>query len=202
MDRLNHYFEKFLTENKDELEFCLTQSQVELWIRSKFAYWMNKNQNSKFCLIETNRIDLIIEIENIVYLLEFGHLINLLKHDAENRKSKIKNDSTKMHNKYKSIVKKIPHIFRDKAIKFYTVSLFTDFKLEETQPKKKYNVAYVKDGFINAGVFIKYGTAFSYKNMNKYNETYRSYFSDFNETIIEKGKLSFFWHFENVPLET
>ena len=44
--RLEECFREFITDKevKDELEFCLTQSQVEQFVRSKFAYWVHKKK--------------------------------------------------------------------------------------------------------------------------------------------------------------
>ena len=110
LKRLKVYFKEFIEdiEIRDELKFCLTQSQVELFVRSKFAYWVHKNKSSNsFSLIETNRIDLVIQIEGNKYCIEFGHQINLLKHTPSGHKNKIDEDCKKLVDKLKTLSNKI-----------------------------------------------------------------------------------------------
>jgi hypothetical protein len=158
--RLEECFREFITDKevKDELEFCLTQSQVEQFVRSKFAYWVHKKKlKNSFSLIETNLIDLVIQIEGYKYCLEFGHQVNLLKHTPSGHKYKIEKDCAKLPGKLKSLSNKYDYFSRENNICCCTVSLFTDFHLVKNGNKLEVKYVLDRPGY-KSGVFAKYGT--------------------------------------------
>lgn len=91
------YLKDSLKKSKD-LEYCLFQSCVEPIIRFKFGAWLYENYPERISinLMETNRIDLVIGIDDDVSQIEFGHLLNLLQHGALLNKRKIESDSSKL----------------------------------------------------------------------------------------------------------
>jgi hypothetical protein len=191
---LEEYFREFITDKevKDELEFCLTQSQVEQFVRSKFAYWVHKEKlKNSFSLIETNRIDLVIQIEGYKYCLEFGHQVNLLKHKPSGHKEKIEEDVANLPGKLKSLSNKIDGFSRENNVCCCTISLFTDFHLVKN--KKKLEVKYVLDrlGYMS-GVFAKYGTTVSDKSGDYFHE-YKKELESYNSYVIIDDVLTFHW---------
>ena len=186
-------FREFITDKevKDELEFCLTQSQVEQFVRSKFAYWVHKKFKKSFSLIETNRIDLVIQIEGYKYCLEFGHQVNLLKHTPSGHKKKIKEDVEKLPGKLKSLSNKIDGFSRENNVCCCTISLFTDFHLVKIE--NKLEVKYFQDRLdYQSGVFAKYGKTVSDKSGN-YLSNYKKELKNYNSHVIIDDVLTFHW---------
>lgn len=199
-EKLELYFRDFIQDNKDEIEFCLTQSQVELYIRFKFAYWVNKQFKNSYSLIETDRIDLVIEIEGNKYCLEFGHMVNLLKHSPNhhdnNKVGKVKSDCIKLYKfKLDSLKKRVPDFFSDGNVCCCSISLFTDFHLEESG--KSYIASYYKNNSqISSGILAKYGDKLKGKDCKKYFDTYRNELKKYNSAILKANELSFHWKIE------
>jgi hypothetical protein len=199
-EKLESYFNEFIHDNKDEIEFCLTQSQVELFIRFKFAYWVSKRFKNSFSLIETGRIDLVIEIEGNKYCLEFGHMINLLKHSPHHHDNKedgkVKSDCNKLYeHKIQPLKKRIPDFFNDGNVCCCTVSLFTDFHLEESG--KKYIASYFNNSNrICTGIMAKYGTALKGIDAKEYYTSYRDEVKNYNSITLKANELSFYWNVE------
>jgi hypothetical protein len=185
-------FREFITDKevKDELEFCLTQSQVEQFVRSKFAYWVHKKFKKSFSLIETNRIDLVIQIEGYKYCLEFGHQVNLLKHTPSGHKKKIKEDVEKLPGKLKSLSNKIDGFSRENNVCCCTISLFSDFHLVKNGNKLEVKYVLDRPGY-KSGVFAKYGTVVSDRSGN-YLKKYKKELKNYNSHVIDDG-LTFHW---------
>jgi hypothetical protein len=196
LKRLEVYFKEFIEdlEIREELIFCLTQSQVELFVRSKFAYWVlhiKKFPNS-FCLIETNRIDLVIQIEGNKYCLEFGHQINLLKHTPSGHKNKIDKDCEKLADKLKTLSKKIEGFNLENNLCCCTISLFTDFHLEKIDNKISVKYISVNPDY-KSGVFAKYGTKVTGKRSEEYHHNYKHEFKDYSSHVLIDDALTFHW---------
>lgn len=193
LERLEECFREFITDKevRDELEFCLTQSQVEQFVRSKFAYWVHKEKlKNSFSLIETNLIDLVIQIEGYKYCLEFGHQVNLLKHTPSGHKKKIKDDVYNLPRKLKSLSNKIDGFSRENNLCCCTISLFTDFHLVKNGNKLEVKYVLDRPGY-KSGVFAKYGTAVSDKSGN-YLTNYKKELENYNSHVIDDG-LTFHW---------
>lgn len=192
--RLEVYFKEFIEDPKikDELIFCLTQSQVELFVRSKFAYWVHEKYSNSFSLIETNRIDLVIQIEGYKYCLEFGHQVNLLKHTPSGHQHKINDDCEKLSNKLKSLSNRIDGFSLENNLCCCTISLFTDFHLEKIGNKIK--VKFMRDNpDYKSGVFAKYGTNVSGKGSEEYNNNYKVELKDYSSHVLIDDALTFHW---------
>ena len=192
--RLEVYFKEFIEDPKikDELIFCLTQSQVELFVRSKFAYWVQKKYSNSFSLIETNRIDLVIQIEGYKYCIEFGHQINLLKHTPSDHEHKINDDCKKLPRKIKSLSNKIDSFKLENNLCCCTISLFTDFHLEKI--KNKILVKYFQDKpDYQSGVLAKYGKKVSGKGSQEYHNTYKDKLKDYSSHVLIDAALTFHW---------
>ncbi len=195
LNQLNKYFKSFINdaEIREELMFCLTQSQVELFVRSKFAFWACKNFVNTYSIIEKNRIDLLIQIEGQKYCIEFGHQINLLKHSLDMNEAKVKNDCKKLLSKLKNLTPKIGFNDLD-SVSCFTISLFTDFHL--VKKDTKYLVRYyLNENQIKSGVLAKYGNKISGKGMENYYKNYREELelSDYCHTDLIENQLSFLW---------
>lgn len=198
--RLEVCFREFITDKKvkDELEFCLTQSQVEQFVRTKFAYWVHKEElKNSFSLIETSLIDLVIQIEGYKYCLEFGHQVNLLKHTPSGHKFKIHNDIDKLPGKLESLSNKINGFNRENNLCCCTISLFTDFHLFKNDKNDgKLEVKYVRDRpDYKSGVFAKYGTTVSDKAGNYFSK-YKEELKNYNSYVIVDDVLTFHWKIE------
>lgn len=213
IEKLNTYFRKFINDPsiKDEIIFCLTQSQVELFIRFKFAFWISKNCKDSFSLIETNRIDLIVQIEGYKYCIEFGHQINLLKHSPDyhlnHEKGKVSSDCKSLQEKIKTMANKIPDFFENGDVCLCTISLFTNFHLKKDDNKSSLFLAeyFDNDEFISCGVLTKYGKSISIKRGEN------DYIIKYTEGLVKcnyhsqefiKDKLSFHWKIKECPSST
>ena len=210
IEKLSECFREFI-ENpslKDELLFCLTQSQVELFIRFKFAFWISekykrhKKYKDSFNLIETNRIDLIIQIEEYKYCIEFGHQINLLKHSPNHHVNselgKVNSDCKSLQKKIIPLANKIPYYFEKGLVCCCTISLFTEFHLKKDENNSKRFIAkyFENNEVINCGVLSKYGKGISIKRGEvDYNTMYKSELDkcNYHSQELIKDKLSFHW---------
>jgi hypothetical protein len=70
-------FSRFLEESAQQdsdIEYCLLQSSVEPTIRFKFGSWLNKTFGDRIHLnlMEANRLDLVLGVDDHVYFIEFG----------------------------------------------------------------------------------------------------------------------------------
>lgn len=191
---LEKTFSDFINDQsiKDELCFNLTQSQVESFVRTKFGYWVTKNIENSSCLIEVNRLDLLIRIDDYYFIIEFGHLLNLLQHTPLNQREKVIDDVRKMNQKTNSLLKKLNNADLKGKLRFFTISLFSDFRL-----KIEDNIisTVFEGGKLNSGVVYKYGSALKGNGAEKYNEQYRSELEDngYIEQVLKNGELSLHW---------
>ena len=198
---------KVASQDKD-IEYCLLQSTVEPTIRFKFGAWINehfKNQPGRLTLnlMEANRIDLVIGIDDGLYLIEFGHLLNILKHTAVQNTNKTGSDSQKIEEKAHKIQEKIkgidPTFFKDKQVHYLLCSLFSDLKVVEG------NQGYVSTlphSRLHAGTLFKYGAQY---NKEPYFQHYLNYLNQpepseypfgYKEVVILPGQLSLHYKFE------
>lgn len=192
--RLQVYFKKFIEDPQiqDELKFCLTQSQVELFVRSKFAFWVHKKFPSSFILIETKRIDLVLQIEGYKYCIEFGHQINLLKPKPIENELKISEDCKKLPGKLKNLSKEIDGFDIADNLCCITISLFSDFHLVKI--KNKIMVKFFLDNPDHqCGVLAKYGKKVSGKTSDEYFNTYKDKLNDYNSHVLIDETLTFHW---------
>lgn len=195
--KLESLFEEFIgsPDLREELQYCLTQSQVEQFVRFKFGFWLHQRNISNLNIIEVKRIDLVVGIGNEVYFIEFGHLLNLLKHRIESMCEKTINDLTLLDNKIKSLSES-GNFLKEKKLYKITISLFTDITIHEKNGKHiaKYS------GDKNTGVFIKYGDRISKKYFKDYlireiesHDASTVSFGKYNETVVKDGELILRW---------
>lgn len=191
---LEVYFKEFIEDIKirEELIFCLTQSQVEQFVRFKFAYWVQNKYTNSFSLIETNRIDLVIQIEGNKYCIEFGHQINLLKHTPSGHKPKLENDCEKLFDKIKTLSNKIEGFNLKNNVCFCTISLFTDFHLEKFENKIRVKLIPENKEY-KSGVFVKYGVNISGKRREEYFNKYKDELKNYNSYVLIDDALTFHW---------
>lgn len=212
MNTLEQLFSEFLNDSirsSKDIEYCLLQSCVEPIIRFKFGAWLHENYTDRISinLMETNRIDLAIGIDDDVFLIEFGHLLNLLQHGALLNKRKIESDSIKIEEKSLKLIEKIKRIdkFEDKNIYLVICSLFSDIKLERNGAfyESKTKIARIK-----SGTLFKYGNKFQVQKSNTYFDKYLShtefendieepkYLNDFKEIEVVKNQISLHYKFD------
>ena len=174
-------FHKFLitSAKKDkDIEYCLLQSSVEPTIRFKFGSWLNKKypQRITLNLMEANRLDLVVGIDDHVYFIEFGHLLNLLQHGAFYNNIKVNSDKEKLKSKAEKLIKKIERIndnyFNDKQKVFVVCSLFSDLKVWDNGEHFETSINL---GRLNSGTLFKYGKLFSRKVTKDYFDNYGSF---------------------------
>jgi hypothetical protein len=183
-------FQQFLEESKNDkdIEYCLIQSSVEPTIRFKFGSWASRQPNITLNLMETGRLDLMLGVGDQLYIIEFGHLLNLLKHNREKNNKKIMDDSDKIDNKTKKILLYKNSFFKSRFLKEFnqvhhlTCSLFSDFRLAPEGYKFKTILSI--DPF-KSGTLFKYGYEFR-ASMLKYYTNYLNYLniSDENDTYL------------------
>jgi hypothetical protein len=211
---IEYLFQQFLNENskKDkDLEYGLLQSTVEPIIRFKFGSWLNKyfdaNSRLNLNLMEANRLDLAIGIDDQIYFIEFGHLLNILKHKADLNKSKIAWDAKRIVEKAGKLKSKINNInssFTDgKKVNYLTCSLFSEFKMKEIENKFQVKL---DSNPLKTGTLFKYGKSFNNKiyyseypaYLNKHVES--EYLYGYTEAIIIPDKLSLHYKFDTFEL--
>lgn len=165
------------TKYDKDIEYCLLQSSVEPTIRFKFGSWLNKHYPDRITLnlLEANRLDLVVGIDDKVYFIEFGHLLNILKHGAYYNNIKVKSDKKKLELKADKLIVKIKEIkdnyFHDKQTVFLVCSLFSDIKLFKNGERFE---TLIKADPLNSGTLFKYGN-FNRKKSKEYFDNYGSY---------------------------
>ena len=166
-----------------DIEYCLLQSSVEPTIRFKFGSWLNKQYPERITLnlLEANRLDLVVGIDDKVYFIEFGHLLNILKHGAYYNNIKVNSDKNKLKLKADKLIVKIKEIkdnyFHDKQNVFLVCSLFSDIKL--------LNNGEIFETLINADP-LNSGALFKYGNFN--NKLSKDYFDNYGSFVNGKYK--------------
>jgi hypothetical protein len=218
--QLEKLFNQFLNESiKDDkdIEYCLLQSTVEPTIRFKFGSWLNKHCSDRLTLnlMEANRLDLTVGIDDEIYFVEFGHLLNLLLHGADSNKGKVDSDSEKIDIKAQKLIGKIKSIekgkyntfFNDKKINYLICSLFSDIKvkMEIQQIVTQINISRLK-----SGTLFKYGQSFSFENNQDYFQKYLTYIKNefdksetkyltgYNEVVVIPEELSLHYRFDEI----
>ncbi len=193
MDRITLLFQEFLNDatNRDDIIYSLTQSTVEPIICFKFGSWLSKRNISNINILELNNVDLIIGINTELFFMEFGHLLNLLKHNFEFSKRKVTSDCEKLNKKIESFSSHHKNLIEDKILHKVTIGLFSDFKGK--LKSNKFEVNY--KGNLETGTFLKYGTS---KKDNKYFGGYADQFRNFGytETVIIHNEISLWWKFQ------
>jgi len=210
-------------ENKD-IEYCLLQSSVEPTIRFKFGSWLNKQYPERITLnlMEAYRLDLVVGIDDKVYFIELGHLLNLLQHGAKLNNQKVTSDLKNFENKASKLIKKIEGIkedkseykkfFQDKQKVFVLCSLFSDIKVFDNG---EHFETLINASLLNSGTLFKYGKLFSSKVSKNYFSNYGSfvntksnekedvnfekneiYLTDYTEVPIIPEKLSLHFKFD------
>lgn len=194
MNRLEELFRLFLTDetNKDEIIYSLTQSTVEPIICFKFGSWLSKKNISNINILELYNIDLIIGIDKDLFFMEFGHLLNLLKHDTKFSKRKVVSDCEKLPKKIKSFGDRHRTLVEEKTLHKVTIGLFSDFK--GTLKENRFGINY--NGNLKTGTFMKYGVS---KKDNNYFGNYTLLFRDYGytETVIIPNEISLWWKIQN-----
>ena len=212
---IENLFCQFITEKSSidkDIEYCLKQSTVEPTIRFKFGAWLNNYFNDNpdrmtLNLMEANRLDLVIGIDDQIYFIEFGHLLNILKHKADLNKGKVEWDSKNIIQKADKLITKIKKIdstlLNGKKINYSICSLFSDFKIEERENRFH---TILNTNQLKTGTLFKYGNNFRKSNyFNDYqsflNNTEESeYLFGYTEAVIIPDKLSLHYKFESVNL--
>jgi hypothetical protein len=213
IETLFHEFIISSAKDDKDIEYCLLQSSVEPIIRFKFGSWLNKKIPERITLnlMEANRLDLVVGIDDKVYFIEFGHMLNLLHHGAYYNNIKVNNDKQKLELKVKKLIDKINKInknyFQDKEKVFLVCSLFSDLKVSD---KGDHFETSINLGRLNSGTLFKYGNLFSHKNKKskeyfnnytlfvneKYMDTEIKYATGYTEVSIIPEKLSFHFKFD------
>jgi hypothetical protein len=198
---------KVISRDKD-IEYCLLQSTVEPTIRFKFGAWLNEHFQSKpgrltLNLMEANRIDLVIGIDDNLYLIEFGHLLNILKHTSLQNSSKISSDSKKFEEKAQKLIEKInrvdPTYLKGKQIHYLLCSLFSDLKVVEREKDYATSLPHSR---LQSGTLFKYGSTYSKESyfqhyQNHLNNTEPSEFPyGYKEVVFLPDQLSLHYKFE------
>ena len=209
-DLFNQFLHDKIDKNDNDIEYCLMQSTVEPTIRFKFGSWLNEHFKDRshlltINLMETNRIDLVVGIEDQIFIIEFGHLLNILKHKVDLNYRKIEWDTKNIANKAEKILSKIKSVDRNfdinKRINYIICSLFSDFKVEERENRIH---TLISLGRLNAGTLFKYGN--NYKNESYFKE-YRKYLNQnqitnsdylfgYKEIEVVPSKLSLHFKFD------
>jgi hypothetical protein len=126
--------------------------------------------------MEANRLDLVVGIDDHVYFIEFGHLLNLLQHGAFYNNIKVNSDKEKLKSKAEKLIKKIERIndnyFNDKQKVFVVCSLFSDLKVWDNGEHFETSINL---GRLNSGTLFKYGKLFSRKVTKDYFDNYGSF---------------------------
>ena len=220
----NHPIEKlfvnFLKESAiadKDLEYCLLQSTVEPTIRFKFGSWLNKHHGDRITLnlMEANRLDLVIGMDDQIYFIEFGHLLNILLHGAQLNKGKIQADSDKIVSKADKLIQKIRTIekgryntfFDGKKINYLLCSLFSDIKVSPSGELFKANLPMDR---LKSGTLFKYGNTFSASKTQGYFQeylvySYRKYdkkenvfLTGYTEFVVIPEQLSLHFRFDSI----
>lgn len=211
-------FHEFIVSsaNKDkDIEYCLLQSTVEPTIRFKFGSWLNRQLEDRITLnlMEANRLDLVIGIDDYVYIIEFGHLLNILQHGAALNKGKVQTDANKIISKADKLIRKICTIekgqynsfFEDKKIKYVICSLFSDLKVGETDELIS---AKLPVNRLKSGTLFKYGKTFSPLKSQEYFDRYLTflsrgfdpqednYLTGYTEVVVIPEQLSLHFRFD------
>ena len=211
-------FLRFLEESKQQdsdIEYWLLQSSVEPTIRFKFGSWLNKCLRDRvhLNLMEATRLDLVVGVDDHVYFIEFGHMLNLLQHGADFNNWKVDSDKKKIKGKVEKMVSKIEKMemgeynqyFLGKKKIYAFCSLFSDVKV---CPNNGAYETLMGTGSLNSGTLFKYGKLFSYKKSKEYFENYSShlnkeysteeltYPTGYKEVCIIPEKLSLHYKFD------
>jgi hypothetical protein len=194
MNRLFTLFQEFISDEsiREELLFCVKQSQVEKFIVLKFSFWLSQNYNHEIIMntIELDKIDFILMSNCDVWYVEFGHAINLIKHGRNYINKKVIDDIEKLKKKI-SVTQKTRKLFSNNFNQhIVTISLFSDFHVVKTNSGKHYAPVSVNDR--HYGTLVKYGGKKAYdKYFANYQEELRS--NGFNEKVLEEQSVSIWW---------
>lgn len=127
MNFIQDQFKEFLSSyDATKLGFIVSQSNVETYVRTEFAWFLEANLNKERqyeIYIELNRIDLQVydSLTRTTYIIEFGHHVNLHKLDVEKSfENKRASDRAKLPQKNK---------FSGQSIEFVHINLLTHFDL-------------------------------------------------------------------------
>lgn len=190
MEKLTALFKEFIEskEDRSDIIYSMTQSTVEPIICFKFGSWLTRQGKSNINILEINNIDLIVGIDNKIYFIEFGHLLNLLKHRTNNSVAKIESDCNKLPGKIHTFCNNHMNLVEGKGLYKVTIGLFSDFK--GIIRNGRFAINYT--GNRETGTFLKYGTS---KNDDGYFGTYVEEFKEFGcvETPIIQNEISLWW---------
>jgi hypothetical protein len=169
MSFIQDQFKAFLSSyDATKLGFIVSQSNVETYVRTEFAWFLEENLNNERryeIYIELNRIDLQVydSLAGVTYFIEFGHHVNLHKLDVgKSFDNKRESDRAKLPQKNK---------FDGQVIEFVHINLLTHFDLannpfvhieESAATYKKYGNRNKSFNFLSAESNYKFD--FSWKN--------------------------------------
>ena len=121
MNFISSHFSDFLaTYSPQKLGFVVSQSNVETYMRTEFAWYLEEkiNKGREYeIFIELIRIDLQVKdvSKNLVYIIEFGHHVNLHKLDViESFNKKYTSDKDKLD---------IKNRFEDNKVEFVHINM-------------------------------------------------------------------------------
>ncbi len=206
IETLFHKFLKSSAKKDKDIEYCLLQSSVEPTIRFKFGSWLNKQYPDRITLnlMEANRLDLVVGIDDKVYFIEFGHLLNLLQHGAELNNQKVSSDAKKIESKTIKLIEKIEGIkkdyFQDKQKVFVLCSLFSDIKVFD---KGEQFETLINASLLNSGTLFKYGKLFTSKVSKEYFSNYGSFVnrkSNKKEDVYPEKNEKYLTDYTEVPI--
>jgi hypothetical protein len=141
----NHFSDFLATYDAEKLGFIVSQSNVETYMRTEFAWYLEERLNKDRTyqiFIELGRIDLQVTdlSNNLVYIVEFGHHVNLHKLDiVESFNRKYISDKDKLN---------VKNRFDDKKVEFVHINMLTHFDAKED------SIVHIEEV---AATFRKYG---------------------------------------------
>ena len=129
MHFIQRHFQEFLLQyDIAKLGFIVSQSNVETYVRTEFAWYiedkLNKTRRYEI-YVELNRIDLQVydTQEDINYIIELGHHVNLHKLNIEEAfEKKRRSDRAKLPDK---------SITNRRSVQFVHINMLTNFAINE-----------------------------------------------------------------------
>lgn len=147
----NNFFEFLNNYSGAKLGFIVSQSNVESFLRTEFAWYLAEkfhNYDNYKIFVELHRIDLnVFDLtENVRYIIEFGHMVNLHNIFVEKCfEQKMKLDEKKLPQKLKRTSYESNKEF---LTQFVHINMLTEFKIGQSK------LCEIEE---DSATFLKYG---------------------------------------------